>query len=318
MERGARVRLIQGVRDKIQPLPWEDEDLLFEEFGIGRRETQNLDGERWLLTDWLRHADEENLLALARHLDVIPDASTGTTAEEDVRALPADEPETLFIFASHLSAQREYVGGVERALGKRYGIDMFVAHDSIPMDANWQPEIADALARCHAAVAFLHSGFKQSAYCQQEVGWLLGRGVPIARYLFGEAPVALLSERQGKPVGGLNEWQLADEVIEYLSTKEELRGHLVTSLARALVDSPNFDTTDKIWAAFPKDYPITLKQAEVLIHAAETQNQVYWKGLRYDIADLLEAEPATWPLADRIARLRREGDTQKPIVDVPK
>jgi len=315
MEPEARVRLIQGVRDKIQPMPWGDEDLLLDEFGIGRRPVQEIYGDRWPLTDWLRQASEADLVALARHLEVLPDASSGTTAEEEILDLPSEEPEAVFIFASHLSSEREYVGGVERALRQRYGIEMFVAHDSIPMDATWQPEIAAALARCHAAVAFIHSGFSQSAYCQQEVGWILGRGIPIARYMFGEAPVALLSQRQGKPVKRQDVESLADEILDYLSTKEELRGHLVTSLANALVESPNFDTTDRIWAAFPKGYPITTQQATVLIHAAESQNQVYWKGLRHGIADLLETEPAAEPLSERVARLRREGDSGRRIID---
>ena len=62
MEPEARVRLIQGVRDKIQPMPWGDEDLLLDEFGIGRRPVQEIYGDRWPLTDWLRQASEADLV----------------------------------------------------------------------------------------------------------------------------------------------------------------------------------------------------------------------------------------------------------------
>lgn len=314
MEPGPRIKLIQGVRDKLQSSSFDDEALVLEEFGIGVREPYNLDGDMFTITEWLRQADENRVIALARHLGVSEDNGNTQNAEEDVSALPDNEPAPLFIFASHLAREREFVGDVAKVLGQ-YGVELFVAHDSIQMDADWQPEIAGALSRCHAGVAFVHKGFKESAYCQQEVGWLLGRQVPMARYISGESPAALLSQKQGKPIHGLDAVEVAAEILEYVRRKPELHGSFTSSLSHALLDSPNFRATNHIWAVLPDDWPLTPKQAETLVLAAETQDQVYWAGYRERIANRLAEEPGAAHLSERLTTLRRNAGGTAAIRD---
>lgn len=316
LEPGSRVKLIQSVREELQPLSLEDEALVLEEFGIGARPLgrTGFDVEP-TLTAWLQQADEARVVALARHLGVIR-AATEASVEDDVRALPDDEPAPLFMFASHISRERRFVGDVETAL-RSYGVELFVAHDSIPMDAEWQPEIAEALSRCHAGVAFIHSGFSLSAYCQQEVGWLLGRGVPLARLMSGEAPAALLSQRQGKPIDALGAEEVAAEIITFARERDELRSHLITSLSNALVGSSTYNMTDRIWKSLPDSHGLTEKQAETILLAAEVNSQVYgagvggWGGRRYRnaIADLVEDHCRQESLTERIARLRKNANS---------
>lgn len=77
------------------------------------------------------------------------------------------------MFGSHLSEHTVLVGAVRDQL-LRYGIELFVAHDTIEHDKLWQDEIEKALDRAHAGLVFVHQGLRESAWCDQEIGWLQG------------------------------------------------------------------------------------------------------------------------------------------------
>jgi hypothetical protein len=55
------------------------------------------------------------------------------------------------VFGSHLSEHTVLVGAVRDQL-LRYGIELFVAHDTIEHDKLWQDEIEKALDRAHAGL----------------------------------------------------------------------------------------------------------------------------------------------------------------------
>jgi TIR domain len=100
----------------------------------------------------------------------------------------------LFVFGSHLSEHKAFVGEVGRELAK-FGIHLFVAHDTIEHDKLWQDEIEAGLDRADAAVVFIHPGLKNSAWCDQEIGWLQGRKVPVMALRFsGETPYGFFAK----------------------------------------------------------------------------------------------------------------------------
>jgi hypothetical protein len=80
---------------------------------------------------------DEDLRDLAEHLGIrVPDSVTPPAAvSTTVRTA-----QPLFIFASHLSSEKRLVGHIRRELAI-FGIELFVAHDSIADDAAWQAEI---------------------------------------------------------------------------------------------------------------------------------------------------------------------------------
>jgi len=314
MDKGTRIRLIQQVRDALNNMGWEDVDLLLDEFEIGALPESQDDIS---LTHRLRQAMDDDLVALGRHL-AVPVAADAAEGVADTTATTATggEPGRLFVFGSHLSTQRALVGEVEVAL-RHYGITLFVAHDSIPIDADWQPEIADALRRCDAGVAFVHKGLHDSYYCMQEVGWLLGRGVPIARLLFDDAPKGLLGDKQGINARNMPVDEIAATILDYVAGKPELQPQLATSLVHAMKDSAHFWVTDAVWVKLQALADLTLGQATVLVEAAEEQSQVFrasaggWGGANYRgvIADFLDGQAAAAPLAARIAQLQKFKDS---------
>ncbi len=195
-----------------------------------------VDGRRHLPGRLAATGDDDELVALGRHLAVPVAEDVADGVADTTTSATTGEPGRLFLFGSHLSTQRAFVGQVEAAL-REYGITLFVAHDSIPIDAEWEQEIADALRRCDAAAAFVHQGLHDSYSWMQEVGWLLGRGIPIARLMFDEAPMGLLGSRQGINARTMKPHDVAAAVLEYVAGRPELQPQLATSLVQAMKDS---------------------------------------------------------------------------------
>jgi hypothetical protein len=304
VDKGERIRLIQSCRDALEMLPSDDEELVLDTFAIGSRPRDQW-GTGPSLTTWLNEkASDAELISLGQHLGVL-DNGPVAMSERDV------EPGPLFIFASHLSTSRRFLGEVEERL-KRYRVKMFVAHDSIPMDADWSKEIVDALNGCHAGAVFLHPGFHQSYYCQQECGWMLGRGIPVARLVLGESPRALLGNRQGKDLNGKGADEVGDAIMDWATDKPALASHVAASLSEALQHSVSYKHTDEIWARLSQMDAIPARALRRILFAAEYNHQVFGTGIGgyagTPYRQAIAVQAATWDVegrfTDRISQLR--------------
>ena len=85
MNKGKRVHLVQKVRDVMSTMSYDDEELPLTTFEIGRRPEDNGFGPT--LTSWLNEADDDNLIALGQHLEVL-DNTTGHTVEPSQQVEP--------------------------------------------------------------------------------------------------------------------------------------------------------------------------------------------------------------------------------------
>ncbi|MHB0927381.1 MAG: hypothetical protein ACYC3W_00420 [Candidatus Nanopelagicales bacterium] len=304
MGRSERIVIIQALREALGLMRREDEDLIFQTFGIGSRPTSGW-GEIPSITAWLsEYASDEQLLEVADHLrlpyDQVP-VSVGST----------EQATTLQLFASHLSLHRSLVGQVA-ALLSAMRIDLFVAHDSIPMDAAWEADIAKSLGTCHGAVAFIHEGFHNSHYCMQEIGWLLGRGIPVARLLLGDTPRGLLAALQGRSLVDRPPDEVATAIMEWCGQQQAFSHAYTESLSLALEESPGFKRTDRVWAHLKSVSNPSADQLERILRAAESNDQVYGTGVggyagppyRSVIAQRVEEWDASGVFAARIAALR--------------
>lgn len=187
-----------------------------------------------------------------------------------------EEAKPLFVFASHLASQRALVGGVGDHL-RAWGIRLFVAHDSIEPDQEWHAEIERALRECDAGVVFLFPKFRNSSWCDQEVGWLLGREVPCYALKFqGEDPYGPLGKKQAFTVGdGMTAAQIGDAIIDWVHTKPGLSSCLNASLVEALKSSWSFNRTDHVWARLHLASGLGVKEVAGLLTAIRDNDQVY-------------------------------------------
>ena len=91
---------------------------------------------------------------------------------------------------SHSAKYKQYVSDVASSLLK-FEVHAFVAHETMEVTRDSQEQIEHALRSMEAFVAFIHPEFTPSAWCQQELGWALGRESAPLRHPDGHRPYGL-------------------------------------------------------------------------------------------------------------------------------
>ncbi|OSC38748.1 hypothetical protein B8W66_19300 [Mycobacterium decipiens] len=259
-----RLDLIMRITDEMRRVyDWDRIAFVLTNYGLTVSDNDPLEHD-------LAAARDDQLIDMAEllGLDVPPVSTPPKAVATTVRGA-----QPLFIFASHLSAERRFVGAIREEL-ERFGVTLFVAHDSIPDDATWQYEIEKALDTADAALVFLHSGFKQSDWCPQEVGWLMGRHVPVMALNFGVTPYGPLGKLQAGPERSTVPQLIAEKVLDRVAKQESLLCGLVASLVRAMQQSGSFNRTDRIWK-YLRELECDANQSAELLVAAKTNDQVY-------------------------------------------
>ena len=98
-----------------------------------------------------------------------------------------------------------------------YGISAFVAHEDIHPTKEWQDEIENALSTMDGFVALMTSGFHNSDWTDQEVGYALARAVPIIAMRLERDPYGFLGKFQALT----SDWESAPEDIVKLLIKND-------------------------------------------------------------------------------------------------
>jgi hypothetical protein len=173
LTKSQRVKVIQDVASHLGPDDWTDIDLVISQFGFPT--TNEWHGEKSAyIIKMIEGASDEALVELGQHFGMEFEGN-------DTSAAPEKKPEYwkdghLRVFISHLTAHCKQAADLQTAM-RRYGMRGFVAHNDINPTVEWQIEIETALATCDVLVALLHPDFVASKWCDQEIGYALGRGI---------------------------------------------------------------------------------------------------------------------------------------------
>ena len=288
-----QIRIVRSIAQQLAVLPLDDVNLLLynangvrelttdEWYGdwSGRYEVTD-DDKRRMLTNAIRHLDKSDLIALAGAMNEL----------FNTEQLPSEgekrEPAPLQLFASHLTTQREFVHQVANSL-RRWDVQLFVAHDDITPDESWHDTIEESLKTVNGGVVFMYPNFNSSQWCDQEVGWLLGRGVPVRTLIFNnQAPYGPLGKRQGVKVHDSSTAEaVADSLITWVAGRLELRPQFNSSLVQALANSTSFAQTDRIWSKLAVAEDLTAGQVATATTAVRDNNQVFGASCRAEGED---------------------------------
>jgi hypothetical protein len=214
-------------------------------------------------------------------------------------------PDRIRLFFSHTSQHKELVGAVANVLEK-WPIACFVAHDEIEPSLAWQEVIESALGTCHALVAFITEDFRGSAWCDQETGWALGRGLIIIPIRLEADPHGFTGVIQGIPATLADSPAVIAERIAtalataaFRTTRPGAR-LLIDPLADAIIDqfcrSPSFDLARRRFE-FLRQIPKALWTPERRLKAAtacEENNQLREAGLDDGGGPIPAAVRALW------------------------
>jgi hypothetical protein len=100
------------------------------------------------------------------------------------------------VVISHRDIHREKAAELAKALSV-FGVHCFLAHDTIPPGTTWRDVLLDALSTMELLIVFLTDDFDASPWGNQEVGFALGRSIPIIALRVGaKEPSGFLEARQ--------------------------------------------------------------------------------------------------------------------------
>lgn len=156
------------------------------------------------------------------------------------------------LFVSHISKYRREVGDVARELNA-FGFSAFVAHDAIEPSRAWQATIEIALATMDVLIAYVTPDFHMSLWTDQEVGWALGRAIPVVPLHVGANPYGFFGSYQALRVNADDSPTITAEAVTravalaVLRRQRDVPRALEEATARVLVSafasSRSFDTT---------------------------------------------------------------------------
>ncbi|HEY1648358.1 MAG TPA: toll/interleukin-1 receptor domain-containing protein [Terracidiphilus sp.] len=183
---------------------WSLIDLTLKQFALPWTDQWSSDSNSYIL-EMIAKASDEALIELAQHLGFALETSASSHIE------PAFWQKGMFrLFISHLAVHKKSASELQAAL-LQYGISGFVAHSDIEPTTEWQDQIETALSTCDALVALLHDSFHESKWTDQEIGFAMGRAVPVCSVRLGETPYGFIGRFQA--FNGVNK-QSSDLALE--------------------------------------------------------------------------------------------------------
>jgi hypothetical protein len=265
---GERITLIRESARLLATRDWSDIDLVLQQFGLPIDNSSH-GGEYQYVLDMIAKAPDADLRQL--HSFLVGESGTPFVAQ------PWAEGQ-LKLFMSHLAIHQEFVGQVGSALGWE-GVSAFVAHTSIEPSREWQAVIEACLRSCDAMVVFLHKGFHESMWCDQEVGFGLARQIPILPIVIDIMPYGFMSKFQ--IMGGKDKtpWLLALEITDWLVGTPSVQTAITEGIVTAFERCPSYGMTRQLTALLQRLPRFTPDQLERLLRAAESNEEILNAGV---------------------------------------
>lgn len=258
-----RVKVIQDLSTHLASEEWNSIDLVLKQFKLPWSDQWSGDKSSYVM-EMIGNAEDSELVELAEHYGMqIADSAGAETAAKD---MPYWKEGQLKVFLSHLTTERQQAANIQTAL-ENFGMSAFVAHNDINPTAEWQVEIETALATCDLLVAIIHPKFVESKWCDQEIGYALGRGIPVFTVRCGEDPHGFVSRFQAFNGNGKSPFEIAKEIFEAAIEHKKLQAKMAGILVDLFVNSGSFATAKtrisyleklKVW---DKSYSLRISKA---------------------------------------------------------
>jgi TIR domain len=181
---------------------------------------------------------------------VTPDATKRLWTDGDFR-----------LFLGHKAEVKREAAALKDAL-RYYGVSAFVAHEDIHPTKEWQDEIENALATMDGFVALMTSGFHDSDWTDQEVGYALARGVPIIAVRLERNPYGFLGKFQGLTA--------PEGIVKLLIKNDRMLSAYISALRRC----PSFDMGNTLSRILPTIESASEKQIDEMINAFNANSQL--------------------------------------------
>jgi hypothetical protein len=226
-----RISLISEINDRLSVENWSLIDLTLNQFSVVPTVSG---GKSEIIINALQDAPDHTLIELAHHVGF--EFKGGTAPGIDP---PFWQKGMLRVFLSHLSAHREFAAQLQAELARR-GIWCFVAHNDIEPTAEWQNEIQTALSTADALVALLHPNFHASNWTDQEIGFAMGRSIPVFSVRFSQDPYGFIGRFQAFNGAEKSAATLAKELFDAYRNHKQTKERMAEVLIRRFEESESF------------------------------------------------------------------------------
>lgn len=234
MQPGERIVVIKRIAQSLAAEnDWTDIDFTLHQFGFSTLDRWEGSQYEYVLYV-LKNEPSEKLRALDRYL-------SGETSADDE---PWEEGR-FSLFISHVAKHKRTARDLKDAIAL-YGVDGFVAHEDVKPGAGWQRVIEAALHSCNALTALLHEEFKESHWCDQEVGFALGRGIPVVPVKIDIDPYGFLGSVQAISPGMRTMADVARDLVEIYLEDKRTSETFTEVIVRRLIEAQSFDQANHL------------------------------------------------------------------------
>lgn len=157
------------------------------------------------------------------------------------------------------------------------GINAIIASHSIRPGADWAQMILGHLVESSALLCIASRGYTDSAWCQQEIGWAIGRNIPALwiRYDSAEHSTGFSKSKQELvPSEPLDEAEIARAIGAWLAAEDKTREETRATLLRALTFSNTYQQTRDIAHVLATLDSLTDDEWQQINEAAASNRQV--------------------------------------------
>jgi len=200
---------------------------------------------------------------LSRRQQIMPDSLSFWT------------PGCIRLFISHRDSHKQHAKALADEL-EGYGIGAFVAHDTIEPLEEWQHTIRKGLETMEIMLAFVTDDFHGSTWTNQEIGYALGRNIPIISLRLEKSnPQGFLGSIQALK-GNIDEARAsAFDVYELIAEKLGNGDRLRSALVSSFIQSSDFSETKRRFIRM-RDVVSELNddQVEQIINGFEQNDQI--------------------------------------------
>ena len=187
-----------------------------------------------------------------------------------------DEPngDAFRLFISHKAEDKQLAMGIKARLRDHHSIASFVAHEDIEPSKEWQREIERELGEMDGLVALLTSEFRNSQWTDQEIGFALGRGVPVISVRLGMDPYGFIGKYQAILGGNKTPNALADEIARTFFKNSGLGDKRIDLYLKRLRHAGSFDTANGLFTHLSEFKNLSPEQEQRLVDIFNTNSQV--------------------------------------------
>ncbi len=224
--------LIKEISKRLSTEDWPLIDVTLKQFSLPTTDTWSGTKDGYIL-ETINSASDGILLELGHHVGFY------LGAEKNSIDPPFWQKGMFRLFISHLSSNRSYAADLQASL-LLHGVSSFVAHNDIEPTKEWQTEIETALATCDSLVALLHKDFHQSNWTDQEIGFAMGRGLPVFAVKFDHDPYGFIGRFQAFDGNNKKPFELAAELFDTFRKHKQTQGRMAQALIALFETSESF------------------------------------------------------------------------------